>query len=216
MGYPTASDLVGESQVPELTSLSTTQQNWLYEASVAAVEEYCGQKFDFQPGVTMTLDGSGTDTLYLPKRLEVFTDITVIDSGLETADMIIGPDNDTILVKRHAYSLGNYYTRTLRDLSGALPLLFTWGPDTVTITGDWGWASFPDQVRTALRKDMEDTALADANMLSSTIRSYRKLGLRDIAQGNLRATIAGSPGLGDEVLMLLRPFIWRGAIGALA
>jgi hypothetical protein len=214
--YPTYQELVADSTVEALTSLDAAAQESLFLASKAAVEEFCGQTFDYQPATTYTLDGAGGTTVYLPRRLEALTDLVVDGSSLSAEDVIIGlPDQDKLSVRSDIGAIGNYYTKTLRQiLSDTEPTLFTYGVESVTITGDWGWATFPPPVGIAIRKDMEDQALADSSALNESIRAYRKLGLRDISQGNLRAAVGGAPGLSDEVVRLLMPYVWIGNLGA--
>ena len=106
-----------------------------------------------------------------------------------------------------------YYEQAMAEVSGEQ---FPLGFGNVAIDGTWGWATIPENVITALRWDMEDTAVADANPLSGTVRAYRKLGLRNIAQGNLTADMTGTPSVSGRVAQLLRPYMWQGQVGALA
>jgi hypothetical protein len=213
MAYPTAAELVAESNIPALTELSPEQQEDLYVQSVAAIEEFCGQTFDFVPDAEFTLSGSGTDVLYLPKRLEVVASLVVEGSALSAADVYLDTSFDRLVVKPNVTGSWNYYEQALYELSDSLPMIFAYDEDNVTILGDWGWSVFPEVVHIALRKDMEDTALADTNLLSQTIRSYRKFGMRDISQGNLRASFGFAPGLGDDVINMLQPYVWLGQVG---
>jgi hypothetical protein len=213
--YPTCAELVAESTIAALTALSTPQQEDIYAASVAAIEEFCGQTFDLQPDTTKVLDGTGSDVLYLPKRLETITALVVEGSALSFGDVILDEPFDRLVVKPNVAGTMNYYSRALLTFESGLSFSFTHDEENVTITGDWGWSTFPGPVRTAIRKDMEDTALADSNLLNQTIRAYRKFGMRDISQGNLRATFGFAPGLGDEVIHLLQPYVWVGQVGYL-
>jgi hypothetical protein len=211
--YPTCAELVAESTVAALTDLSTTQQEELYEQTLNSIHEFCGQTFDFKPGATYTINGSGSDVLYLPKRLEAITGLVVEGSGLSLGDVLLDDPFDRLVVRPNASGGWNYYEQVMAEFGGNLPFKFTFDDENVTITGDWGWSTFPGPVRTAIRKDMEDTALADGNLLNQTIRAYRKFGMRDISQGNLRASFGFAPGLGDEVINLLTPYVWQGNIG---
>jgi len=211
--YPTAAELVAESTIPALTSLSSAQQQELFAQSLAAVEEFCGQKFDYLPNTTMSLDGTGSDVLYLPKRLETLTDLNIEGSALSIGDVLLEEPFDRLVVRAHPSGQRNYYEQALADFEGNLPYSFTYDEENIVLTGDWGWSQVPGPVRTAIRKDMEDTALADTNLLNQTIRAYRKFGMRDISQGNLRASFAFAPGLGDDVINMLQPYIWIGQVG---
>jgi hypothetical protein len=213
--YPSTEELVEISTVQALTSLTPDQQDSLRAASIAAIETYCNQSFELEMNRTIALDGNGSDVLYLPRRLERLTAMTVNLSGLEVGDVTVSPEHDRLIVRTTALT-PTYYTQAIRALDGHLPLRFVHGTENVILTGDWGWARFPEPVKVALRKDMEETALADSMALSETIRSYRKLGINDISQGDLRASIGATPTLSDQVIALLRPFVWEGRVGAVA
>lgn len=212
-GYPSAEELVAASSVDALTSLTDEEQQALRDASIAAIEEFCNQSFELELDATKYVDGPGTGVLYLPKRLVNLTAIDVPDSALALSDVALSATNDIISIRPDSI-IGNYYTNVLRELNDHLPLNFVWGRQNITITGDWGWSSVPDAVKIAIRRDMEDTALADSQGLSETIRAYRKMGVRDISQGNLRATMSGALGLSPTTMLLLEPYVWMGPIGA--
>jgi hypothetical protein len=213
MSYPTAAELVNESSVAALTTLDSGDQEVLRQISIAAIETYCGQSFELLTDHTEVIDGTGGRVLYLPRRLLSVTEFIAEDSALEIDDIRITEDGARIQVNAELYT-GNYYTRTLRELNDNQPMWFTYGTGTVTITGDWGWDNCPVAVRRALLRDMEDTALADSNALNESLRAYRKLGLSDVSQGNLRATMTATPTIAEDVAALLQPYIWMGEIGA--
>lgn len=213
MAYPSTAELVAESSVSELTSLTSGEQDQLRRASIAAIEEFTGQRFELEADVTRNVDGTGTKSLYLPKRLESLAVLTVTGSGLTASDVTLSENHDKLTVRADA-GIGNYYERVMREFDGNLPLRFAFGTGTVQITGDWGWPDCPQDVFDALRIDMEDQALSDANALSDTIRSARALGLRDISQGNLSAAIDYVPSVSAKVQRLLLPYIWLGPVGA--
>lgn len=212
IGYPPLADVVAGSDVPALTNLPSEEQQELYNSSIVAVEEFCNQTFDYFPAIDKVLDGTGTDVLYLPQRLETVSELLVEGSGLEIGDVALSEEHDRLYV-RAAATTPSYYTQAIRDIEGNPPLVFVFGTENIAISGDWGWFSVPANVLRAIRRDMEDTALADQNALSSSIRAFRKLGLRDISQGNLRADIAGAWGLSPEVMVLLTRYVWQGPVG---
>jgi hypothetical protein len=214
-GYPTCDELVAESVIQALTSLTPEQQESIYEQSVRAIEEFCGQQFNYFPDTTYVIDGTGSDVLYLPKRLESISGLGVEGSPLAVGDVILDAPYDRLVVKPRTSGGLNYYEQALLSFESGTSFLFVYDEENVTITGNWGWSEFPGPVRTAIRKDMEDTALADTNLMGQTIRAYRKLGMRDISQGNLRASFGFAPGLGDEVINILQPYVWLGQVGVL-
>jgi hypothetical protein len=211
MAYPTTAALVAASTNPTLRALDAAQQDGLRAASIAAIEEYTGQKFDTVTE-TRVIDGSGNRELLLPARLISFTAISVNGYLIPSADLQLRSDGGRIAWKGAIG--GNYYSRTLADLDDDAINTFPYEAGSVSITGTWGWASPPSAVETAIRYDMEDQAEADANALSSTLTAYRRMGLRDISQGNLRASIAVTPPpISPRAASLLDPYIWQGEIG---
>jgi hypothetical protein len=212
LGYPTVTELVGDSSLVALTALPIESQETLYIGAKLAVEEYTGQIFDFQPGVEKVLDGSGRRTLYLPKRLETITAIDVTETGLTLSDVLLADEKDRVDIRADA-GISNYYVRALMEVQGNPPMQFTYGVGTVRITGDWGWSAFPQAVRDAMRMDMEDQALSDTHALSETLRAYRKLGIREITQDKLEAGFGPAINLSDRVRALLDPYVWQGRVG---
>src|SRR5262245_54429925 len=207
MSYPTAPELVAESNIPALTTLTPDEQQELYELSVSAIEEFCGQTFDYEANATKLLDGPGSDVMFLPKRLEALDSLYIINSTLDVGDVTLSPNKDRLEVITGLGAQRNFYSWALLSFEDTLTFNFAYGLSNVEVGGDWGWQTFPTPVRTAIRTDMEDTALADTNLLNQTVRSYRKMGMRDISQGNLRAAVNFAPGLGDDVINMLQPFI---------
>lgn len=212
-GYPTTTELAGASSLDALTSLPLDEQATLRLAAIYAVEEYTGQPFTYETGVTRFVDGTGHRKIYLPVRLEALTTLTVEDSALSEDDVVVTEKGDALVVNPDA-GISNYYVRAMMEVQGWPSMTFVSGVENVTINGDWGWATFPEAVATALRLDMEDMALADTHTLSETIRAFRGLGLRDVSQGNLRADVSAAPALSPRVIRLLDPFVWSGPVGA--
>jgi hypothetical protein len=219
-GYPTTAELIALSSSPALLALSTTEQDRHRRLSIAAIEEYTHQKFTSSVG-SRIVDGSGSRKLYLPARLSSVDSVVIARSHVTAEDIVLTEERDALEIKTAAGWGGNYYERASRDADARADRYshgndFTFGYSTVTVTGTWGWttAEFPDAVRDALVLDMEDTALADTQRLAPTIRAYRHMGVRDISQGNIRATMTGNPGLSDSAITLLGPYVWEGPLGA--
>lgn len=215
-GYPTVSELVGESDVVALTALSPDGQEALWLATKLAIDMYTNQTFDYQPGVTRTMDGSGKRVQYVPKRLDSMTALSVTGSGLTLSDVLISEQHDKIEVRPTA-GFSSYYVRAMMEIQDNPPLSFVPGTGTVQITGNWGWPGFPAPIREAMRLDMEDQAVSDTSSLSEQLRAYRKLGVRDISQDALSVGFteyeARFINLSDRVRTLLDAYIWQGSIG---
>lgn len=214
MAYPTLAELVDASSVDALINSSDEDAAVLRRSAINEIELYTNQKFELEAAATKLLDGTGGRNLVLPKRLAALTTLTVSGSALTAADVVLNADYSILTVPPLA-GINGYYEQAMRELEGHPSFAFTFGSHTVTVTGDWGWATPPQDVIDAIRLDMEDQALADANSLSDTVRSYRGLGMLDVAQGNLRATVTGAPSLSARVIRLIAPYIWEGPVGAL-
>lgn len=207
-GYPSTADLVAASTVDELADLSTDQKDELREAAIDAIEVHCRQAFTLQAAATKVVDGSGGDVLYLPVRLQAVTALSVDGTLMAVPDYSLGTDGDVL--KLVSPVGGSWVTRVRRSPGDGGPS-FPSGRDNVSITGDWGWAEVPSAVATAIRFDMEDQALAEANKLASTVRSQRALGVYSINQGGLSAQLQGEPGLSVRVKRKLARYRWRAA-----
>ena len=213
-GYPTTAELVSESQVTELTGLEFAQQEALRTAAIVAVESFCGQQFLDFPAETVLIASGGGYEIYLPKRLRTLTSIAGFDSdALELDAITVDPEGDRLVFHRNVVGVG-YYEQALYDVSGGdYSTAFPQG--TLEVTGDWGWESAPDAVATALRWDMEEQALADANALSPTVHAVRRMGLGNIGQGSLRAELVTPPSVSPRVNRVLQDYLWHGTGGKL-
>lgn len=210
-GYPSTADLVADSEVTELTSLSAVEQDALREMAIQAVERFCGQSFTLYEG-SLTVDGSGARELFAPRRIETLTDLEVKGTSIDLTDVLVSPEGDRLHFEQYATSYAVaamrehwHDTRTFRAGSG-----------TVILTGTFGWSVVPQAVVLAIRIEMEDQAQADANKLAGTVAAFRRLGLRNIAQGNLRADIGNPSDLSPRSAKLLAKYVWTGPGGYLA
>lgn len=216
MAYPTVEELVGASDVPELTGASAADQSAFRDAAIRAVESECGQPFG-SVAETRSLDGKGGATLYLPQRLDTLVGIDMVGAAWTLSDVVLADGHDRLTIR--SYGSG-YYERAMRDVQGVgdVSPRFPLGYDIITITGVWGWAVCPEPVVQALRIDMEDTARADANDLAPSVAVMHKLGLNALSQGNLRLNLTDVPGqLAPRALRLLGDDLhWHGGTGELA
>lgn len=208
MAYPTASQLVVASGVPELTGASDSDVLSLRTAAIAAVEEFTGQSFDSEEA-TLSVPVGGS-VAFLPRRLARLDTIAGA-GGLSASDVALDGRGDRIVLRDWRWT-SNAYERALREVSGEL------SPElgrALSITGLWGWEDCPDAVADAIRCDMEDQARADANDLSPTVAAMRALGVRDVSQGNLRLNIGEASMLSPRAVRLLTGYVWHGAGGEL-
>lgn len=213
VGYPSAEDFVAMSSVDDLTNLTLEQADGLRSSSIAAIEDYCGQTFGGTEVATKLVRAAGSSLLYLPARLESVDAIAVEGVSQTLSDVVLADEHDRLHLP--AVVGGNYYERTLRELAGE-PSPRSWHGE-VAVTGTWGWPTVPENIITAIRFDMEEQAVAEKNGLAPTIMAMRKLGVRDVSQGNLRMTIGDEVVLSGRVVRLLNApgLLWQGIPGAL-
>lgn len=210
MAYPTTAELVAASAVEELTGLTVPQQAGLRDLAIVAVEAYTGQKFEPLVG-TIRVDGPGGRELYLPRRVEAISGITAGGTDLDLSEVELSDDGDRL---SWAPLVTDYATRAMREDGYADSRTFRRGANAVRITGTFGWSVVPAAVVQAIRLDMEDQALADASGLAGPVASARRLGLRDVSQGNLRMSLGGhAGGVSGRVQRLLSRYVWHGAAG---
>jgi hypothetical protein len=228
--YPTAAELRDESSGAariELDKLSAGQLEALRQSAIGAVEDFTGQRFVAEVA-TRRVDGSGTGLLMLDRRLAVLDEIAATNAPTLNIDGVELSDGHDRIVVRQLSGVGwmlqrQYEWQGVGRDGQAFPI----GNGNVTITGTWGWLDADwlpvgDQpaalanVRTALRTDMEDQALADANQLGPTIRAYRKLGVGEVRQGNVAAAIRNSASISPTIQRLLQRFVWTPGDGSFA
>lgn len=211
MAYPLTATLVAASDVAELLQAGPAKQDAYRTLAIAGVENHTGQVFDAFVG-TRYEDGRGGRELYLTRRLEAVTALAIEGTALDASSVRISERRDRLHIDSYP---GNYAVQAMR-WSGADTRTFRSGAGTVAITGVWGWSAVPPPVFTAVVWDMEDQARADQSALAGTVSAYRRMGLNEIVQGNLRATLGRSaPQLSPRAAALLSDFIWRGPGGYL-
>lgn len=210
--YPPTEDLVAASSVPELSALTSDQQDALRASAIRAVEEYTQQQFVPYTGV-ITVESPGGGELWLPRRLRSLTSAYASGSDPYELDALrIAPDGYRLVWIDNVVGVG-YYEQALMEVSGHdYPTKFPHA-STIYVDGDWGWDGVPDDVVQAIRFDMEDQALADANALSATVHVARKLGLESIDQGNLRMQLGAVGALTPRVTRLLDRYVFAGTTG---
>jgi hypothetical protein len=191
-GYPSRAELVAASSNEHLKALSGAQQDALRADAITMVEAYTGQSFESEgtpeAPVTRTVAGSGARELYLPRRIEEITALSVPGGSLSLSDVEIAENHDRIFLIRQGSS--SWVERALADLTARA---FPRGQDIVTITGVWGWAECPEAVVSALRMDMEDAASASSADFAPSLQAWRKLGMSSMSQGPLNIQLENRP-----------------------
>lgn len=210
-GYPTTAQLVALSSVAELTTLSEAEQDSLRDMAINAVERFTGQQFTPYVG-DLAIDGTGGREVYSPKRIEELTAITVKGTSIDLTDVVVNDKRDRLYFAPLSTS---YAVAAMRERAWD-SREFRSGAGTVILTGSFGWSAVPSLVVAAILKEMEAQALADASQLSGIVASARRLGLQNIAQGNLRAQIGDPSAISPDAARLLANYIWIGPGGYLA
>jgi hypothetical protein len=202
VAYPTVEELVAATTVDELVQLTGEQQEGIRAAAIQSVEDYCHQSFGGSVVEAREVRGTRKSRLYLPTRLESLVSVAI--GGAALSGVTLAEDGTYVELSRMAGT--GYYEQAYEAVSGER---FVGFDGILSITGTWGWTDCPTAVATAIRFDMEEQALADANELSNTIGAYRKLGLRNITQGNLRADIGDEVVLSAKVKRQLTKYVWE-------
>lgn len=211
-GYPTTGELVAASSVSELLVLSGPQQDALRDVAIADIERFCGQQFTTYVG-DLVVDGGGGREVFPPKRVEVLTAIVVKGTSIDLTDVVVSERGDRI----HFLPLSTDYAVMAMRETAYDSRTFRSGSGTVILTGTFGWSVVPAPVVQAIRIEMEQQALADASPLSGIVGSSRRLGLRNISQGNLRAEVGDPSVVSPQAARLLDPaYVWLGPGGYLA
>ena len=211
--YPDTVTLTSASSVEELLALDSDQQDALRVAAITAVEEFCGQSFENFSGVIEVEVDNGAE-VWLPRRVRSLNAITPDGADPLDLDALAVTHNGQRLLWRTNYVGVGYYEQALYEVSGGdYPKQFREG--LIAVDADWGWEFVPEPIVRALQWDMEETALADANALSSTVHVFRKLGLENVSQGNLRADLGAVASLSPRVRRLLEPYVFLGPGGRL-
>lgn len=190
--YPTREELVAASSNEHLEALDAAQQDALRSDAITMVEAYTGQSFEAEgtaeAPVTRVVAGTGARELYLPRRIEKITALSVPGASLAASDVEIGENSDRIFLTRTGTS-----SWVDRALSETQERVFPRGQDMVTVTGVWGWTDCPDAVASALRFDMEDAASASSADFAPSLQAWRKLGMSSMSQGPLNIQLENRP-----------------------
>lgn len=211
-GYPGTGELVAQSSVSELTSLTDPEQDALRDVAIADVERFCGQAFVPYTG-DLVVDGGGGREVFPPKRVEELTAIVVQGTSIDLTDVVVSEKGDRL----HFAPYSTDYAVTAMRETAYDSRTFRSGWGTVILSGTFGWSVVPAAVSQAIRIEMEQQALADASALSGIVNSSRRLGLRSVAQGNLRADIGDPSVVSPQAARLLDPdYVWLGPGGYLA
>ena len=150
------------------------------------INTYCGQEFDIKINKTLSLDGNGSKTLFLPVRIDSVASVVASASSVGGATVT----NVTELIEIHPES--NFFIRTKDGQK--------FSPDgTFAIRGDWGWGYVPQNVT-----DAADYIIVD---LMNDDSAYRQHGVTkarvDTHELTFSDSIFGSTGNIDADVLLM-------------
>jgi len=147
-----------------------------YEKKVRnIINTYCGQNFYNFPNKTITLDGTGSRSLHLPKPVY---SVSTVYSDYGDSDQLLIHDSSTTdnLNLEKVRSLGNYEStwhlrfknKTTTKVNERLLGNRFSNKSDYRITGDWGWKYIPHNIESA-----SEILIADMMNSDSEYRNHR-------------------------------------------
>lgn len=148
------------------------------------VDTFCGQSFQFIKNKSVTTYGTGRNSLYLPERIENFSEVLI--SGIDYTNVLYVERKD----KRFLKILNDQ-----GDISDEISIRKFGDGAKIVITGDWGWIDVPSQVEMATKLficDMIDDVRRenyrynvqrlwqDTNRLEMNVQGYETTGNLDV------------------------------------
>jgi hypothetical protein len=134
-----------EANYPNFVSFTSDEFELAERNARRIIESHTGQDFQFIKNKTLTLEGTGRATLYLPERLESFSSVLVSD--VDYLDAVEVDYKDKRFLK----------LSTAQDvIAGPISISKFQKGVTVEITGDWKWYDVPWQI-----KDAAEMLIAD-------------------------------------------------------
>jgi hypothetical protein len=98
------------------------------------VDDYCNQNiYPASAGEVVLVDGNGTDKLFLPRKINTISAITV--SADFTADSSVTADVDIDYIKSKRYHVIYLYGYKFDE-----------GVQNISVTGDFGWEEVPNNI----------------------------------------------------------------------
>lgn len=204
MPYPDVAEILGEAGEPD--------DELRLRVAIAAVEQFCRQRFDSTGDVeTRTFDGNGTTTVYLDQRLFRLDGAKMGGNALEVATL--GLDSTKTRLGFGSVEGSTWAMRAVAEMEfGERPRSFDPGTDNIAVSGIWGWTEAEwaasggelQAVRDALKLTVQDLRRADDDALSETIKAARFAGISHVSQGGLSVDLSGSElNLSRRVKLLL-------------
>jgi hypothetical protein len=156
------------------------------------VDGYCNQNiYPASAGEVVLVDGNGTDKLFLPRKINTISAITV--SADFTADSSVTADVDIDYIKSKRYHVVYLYGYKFDE-----------GVQNISVTGDFGWTACPSEVVVA-------TSLLVGKLFLPGLQD--NLGKSSEEVKDFKATYTKTLIKGDKYLEELLCNYWRPSFG---
>ena len=175
----------------------TSKFDFAEKNSRRIIDTYCGQNFQFIKNKTIKYDGNNRDILNLGVRLNSFSTVLIDESDF--TDLCVIDFKTKYFLKLN--TSGPYFDSRKDDyLKNKFPY-----NTIVSVTGDWGWMSIPDNIKQA-------SEILIADLLDDTRREHHTYGITRLEQGNNRLhfdpSIFNSTGNIDVDTLLMDYVYW--------
>lgn len=156
------------------------------------IDDYCNQNiYPASAGEVVTASGNGTDKLFLPRKINAISAITV--SADFTADSSVTADVDLDYIKSKTYHVVYLYGYKFDE-----------GVQNISVTGDFGWEVCPNNVVVA-------TSLLVGKLLLPGLQD--SLGKRSEEIKDFKVTYSKRLINGDRYMEELLANYWRPSFG---
>jgi len=149
--YVTATELKAFSAVASLIALSDAAVDKLIVRAMRMIDAYCGQTFSLSTSEIEYVNGSGSTIQKLSRRLVTLSLLRFLD--IQNGDEIVSAiEIEDVFNKNWWLEAGDdkvpLRNRIGKDYNNGL-LCFPEGSNNIEITGTWGYATVPDEVKDA-------------------------------------------------------------------
>jgi len=175
------------------------------------IEYLTGQEFDSNETETeKTYDGNGKDILFLRKRLYTLDAFTIDDVSYVT-EIALEYDVDFACIKLDIDEASENRMKFFYGWSKGS--FFPFATQNLGITGDWGWSSIPEEIKTLCKKLVENLAINRKNIrtvispfMSERIGDYQYT--RQSAEALQKRLILDGV-LDSQSLLYINKYLWK-------
>ena len=212
MAFPTSAECKVYSEgIPEVVNATNDSLASKIIEAKRLIHNFCCQEFDVNmEATTKYFNGNDSDTLQIYPRC--YSLDSVIDSTYNMTDLLnlkYGNNFSKLEALYPIYGLGPRYR--VREGIGPYSKMFVMGSNNIEITGDWGWASVPDDVKIACMMIVEKLMIKklDVRQWATPFETESMPGGYSYSKGNFK-TGGGFLRMifDEEILMMLLPYQW--------